>query len=137
MIVKLSYFKEHGYIKGVLSLLKGSITTANQYKAETRKLVYGEFSTILRGYPELMRDQKSQSTCDSCMKCSEHCPTGAISIAGEAGKQPKSFDISLSRCTLCAECIELCPQNSLIASSQDHSIATNFVDNDQNNADSN
>ncbi|MBN1534101.1 MAG: EFR1 family ferrodoxin [Spirochaetes bacterium] len=43
--------------------------------------------------------------CSMCMRCEEHCPTGAISAAtGEADRE---------RCIACLGCVSVCPEGAL------------------------
>jgi Ni,Fe-hydrogenase III small subunit/ferredoxin len=52
---------------------------------------------------------------DGCRACAEACPTGAITLAEEAG-------IDLGKCLFCTDCVNACPENALTYTG-DHRLA--------------
>jgi formate hydrogenlyase subunit 6/NADH:ubiquinone oxidoreductase subunit I len=52
---------------------------------------------------------------DGCRACAEACPTGAITLAGEAG-------IDLGKCLFCTDCVSACPEGALVYTG-DHRLA--------------
>jgi NAD-dependent dihydropyrimidine dehydrogenase PreA subunit len=50
---------------------------------------------------------KNPESCKACMKCVDHCPTGAISIQND---RP---EIQEKKCIGCGQCALQCPTNTI------------------------
>ena len=55
-----------------------------------------------RGLPEL-----DTGRCDATAACVTACPTGAISVTGDA------WQLDAGRCVFCAACVTACPQDAI------------------------
>lgn len=60
------------------------------------------------GLPKLVADNCMGS---QCSKCSDACPTEAISISGE--RPGAKIELDLGKCIGCAMCIRTCPENTI------------------------
>jgi len=50
------------------------------------------------------------ANCNSCGKCTEICPAGAISLNAAEPEQKLAVDRNL--CTMCGKCVDACPENA-------------------------
>ncbi|HQC42182.1 MAG TPA: NADH-quinone oxidoreductase subunit I [Verrucomicrobiota bacterium] len=76
-----------------------------------------------RGIPHLVKDQFGRVKCVSCQLCEFICPPKAIKITppgpddnpevGIVEKQPREFEINMTRCIFCGYCQEVCPEEAI------------------------
>lgn len=76
-----------------------------------------------RGIPYLVKDQHGRVKCVSCQLCEFICPPKAIKITppgpidnpqvGIVEKQPREFEINMTRCIFCGYCQEVCPEEAI------------------------
>ncbi len=120
MIVNLKYYKEHGYIKGVIFIVRKMFLSLNQPVIKEQVSKWGG-ETLYENYPKFKLNEGTGSfNCTSCKLCSDICPTNCISVEGtvdvndiRVGNSPKSFLLDLSSCTQCNKCIDVCPVDAL------------------------
>lgn len=130
MIISLSKYKRHGYIKGIFLIIKKMFISLNYTSLpksnllKTKKFSYSN-------YPSLKTDEE-RTNCTSCKLCEKICPTGAIGIETsfqtqnfKEGPKPNAFWLNLSTCNQCNLCIDLCPVEALDGSGE-YEFGTNI-----------
>lgn len=69
--------------------------------------------------PVLPVDEAGNLKCVACHLCVSVCPTGCIHVEAELTqdvnreKQPKLFELDLSRCVFCGLCSSACPEEAI------------------------
>ena len=120
MIINLSKYKEHGYGKAVLIVIKKLFLSLNQ-PVLINFFGVSRSSNKYKNYPKYIIDPLSRmDKCTSCNICVDICPTSVIEIqekqdgfSGPITKSPATFRIDLSACVQCGYCIEDCPEGAL------------------------
>ena len=79
------------------NLIKTRFHQGEQFIPDIRKAC---IPPPFRGFPEL-----KDNACDSCKKCTDSCPTQAISTA--------PLTIDLGKCSFCGECERICPKAAI------------------------
>lgn len=86
--------------------LQSRIYQGEQYIKDDTKATLNEH---FRGFPKL-----SETNCSKCQKCTEICPTNAISL------NPLSID--MGKCTFCGKCFQIC-ENKAINFTNEYKLA--------------
>jgi NADH-quinone oxidoreductase subunit I len=87
-----------------------------------------DFPDAFRGHPVLVALDNGKPKCVACGLCEFACPTDCITILpaetrDPIERQPRVFDIDMSRCMFCGLCEESCPEEAIVMS-RDVELAT-------------
>ena len=123
MIINLKQYKTHGYVKGVLFIIRKIFVSLNQPILK-EEITSWSGENVYHRYPKfVMEGDSDKFKCTSCHICEEVCPNKCISVDGQAnvnsitvGNVPKSFMLNLSTCIQCNLCIDICPVDALSSS---------------------
>jgi formate hydrogenlyase subunit 6/NADH:ubiquinone oxidoreductase subunit I len=115
MMLDLKYFKNIGYLKGIVSFLQ--VVVNKKVSKITKKHLWGvERISFENKFPRLLLDENLENSCDSCGKCVEVCPTNCLSVLGKEGKTPSKFELEIQNCISCSLCEEVCPPEAIAMS---------------------
>ena len=119
-------FGEKFYLREVIKGLL--LTIAHFFTLKKHTMQYPEetytFPEAFRGAPSLVKDQDGRLKCVACFMCQYICPAQAIKIEAEelegsvVEKQPKTFEIDMTRCIFCGFCEEACPEQAIFLSKE-------------------
>lgn len=118
MIINLSKYKKHGYLKAFGFIFVKMFLSQNQKLSWLQD--HEAESLLFKSYPRLLDSEDNEKACISCLVCQDLCPAKCITIKSESrsedfssGPRPKSFKIQLKDCTRCAICVDVCPTSVL------------------------
>ncbi len=104
-------------------LIRGLAETLEHFFKKKLTVQYPEEKRDLpdrfRGRPKLVLDNDGKIKCVVCMLCVAVCPSQAITIEAEEGKDPsirypKEYVIDLGRCIYCGYCEQVCPKEAIV-----------------------
>lgn len=120
MIINLQHYKKHGYVKGVVLIIRKMFLSLNQPVLKEEITIWGG-ENVYHGFPKFELEQDTEKfKCTSCHICEDICPNKCIVVEGAAnpnsikqGSPPKAFWLNLSTCIQCNLCVDICPVDAL------------------------
>lgn len=127
MLIRSARYLEHGYVKGLLVLIKVVFFKVTSLLKNPLSVLRGSSAlplsarTFEKGYPALIAGGVENLKCISCLLCEDICPVKCIAIKSSNikehslnyGTQPDSFEINMELCTRCGYCEDVCPVDAI------------------------